>query len=119
MSIEEQGWAAHRTNNRANRPSSVPRTSARTQFSAEVILRRLGHHNFKVRIFDASTRGCKVEYLERPAIDEKLFVKFNGLEPLSAYVCWIGEREVGLEFDRPIHPAVFDLLVQRNNASCL
>lgn len=114
MSEDEQPWFAHRTaSGPANRPNSVPRICSRTQLKTEVSLRRSGHHNFRVKIFDASASGCKVEYIERPELDEKLFVKFDGLEPLGAYVCWIGEREVGLEFDRPIHPAVFDLLMQR------
>ena len=118
MSADDQFWVSHRTGSGGGvRPNSVPRNNPRTKLTAEVSLRRVGHHNFKVPIFDASVRGCKVEYIDRPELDEVVFVKFDGLEPLRGYVCWIGEREIGLEFDRPIHPAVFDLLVRRAQAN--
>lgn len=113
MSSDEQLWPSRTRNRDGPRPLSVQRIGDRTQVSAEVSLRRSGHHNFRVKIFDASPRGCKVEYIDRPELDEKMFVKFDGLEPLGAFVCWVGEREIGLEFDRPIHPAVFALIIRR------
>jgi hypothetical protein len=93
--------------------SSRTRESERTPLNTEVLLRRSGRHNFNVRAFDASPTGCKVEFLDCPELDERVFVKFNGLEGLEGYVCWVGDRVIGIEFDKPIHPAVFDALVRR------
>jgi hypothetical protein len=91
----------------------APRKSARVQIGAMVKLRRRGHHNFTVQVFDLSREGCKLEFLERPQLDESVWVKFEGLEILEATVCWIEDRFVGVEFRRPIHGAVFDHLLSR------
>ena len=91
----------------------LPRRCERIPLSAEVSLRRHGHHNYRVSIFDASAHGCKVEFVERPAVEECLWVRFEGLEPIEARVCWLDGRSAGLEFSKPIHPAVFDLVAER------
>ena len=93
----------------------APRKSARVSVEAMVKLRRRGHHNFTVQVFDLSREGCKLEFLERPQLDESVWVKFEGLEGLEATVCWIDGNCAGVEFVRPIHSAVFDLLVSRFN----
>ena len=93
--------------------SPVPRKSSRVTLSAEVILRRIGQGSYRVKIFDVSLHGCKAEFVERPKLDETVWVKFDNLEALEAMVCWVRGFEVGLEFQRSIHPAVFDMLVQR------
>jgi PilZ domain len=91
----------------------VERGNPRVETTAEVTMRRLGHANFKVRVFDLSPKGCKVELIERPNEREHVLVKFEGLEVLEAEVCWITAKTAGLRFERPIHPAVFDLLIER------
>jgi len=91
----------------------APRKSLRVGIEAMVKLRRRGHHNFTVQVFDLSREGCKLEFLERPQLDETVWVKFEGLELLEATVCWVEGLCAGVEFARPIHPAVFDLLVSR------
>lgn len=94
----------------------IPRKSTRIGLSAEVILRRTGHSNYRVKIFDVSLHGCKAEFVERPQLDELVWVKFDDLQSLEAMVCWIRGFEVGLEFVRPIYPAVFEMLVSRLNS---
>lgn len=89
------------------------RRGERVPLLADVTMRRLGKHSFRVRVFDASTHGCKVEYIERPAVEELVRIRFDGLQPLDARTCWIEGNQAGLEFERPIHPAVFDLLCAR------
>jgi len=91
----------------------APRRSKRLELSAEVTLRRPGKHNFRVRAFDISNEGCKVEFIDRPDEGETMFIKFDGLDALQAKVRWIERSSIGLEFIRPIHPAVFELLVAR------
>jgi hypothetical protein len=90
-----------------------PRRSARVSLAAEVTLRRIGKSTFRVTITDASPDGCKVQLVERPAEGEYVLVKFEGLEPMESEVCWIDGFTAGLRFRRPMHPAVFDLLVER------
>lgn len=87
------------------------RRSERVALNAGIALRRSGQLNYKVRIFDASLHGCRVEFVERPMLDEQLWVKFDGLQPIEAEVCWVEAFTVGVNFVQPIHPAVFDRLV--------
>lgn len=90
-----------------------PRRSKRIAVTAEVALRRHGRQNYRVQVFDASAHGCKVEFIERPEAQECVWVRFDGLEPLEARVCWLDGQSAGLQFSRPIHPAVFDLVAER------
>lgn len=90
-----------------------PRRAGRVAVNAEVLLRRSGQNNYRVRVFDASPRGCKLEFVERPRLDERLWVKFEGLEAIPALVCWVDGFLAGLEFERPIHEAVFDTLLHK------
>jgi hypothetical protein len=94
-------------------PNPTHRKSARVGLDAEVLLRRAGHNNYRANVHDVSQEGCKVEFVERPMLDEIVWVKFEGLEAIEAMVCWVEGFAAGLEFQRPVHPAVFDVLLQR------
>jgi len=94
-------------------PNQDPRRSARVDLSAEIKLRRAGQSGYRVKIHDISPEGCRAEFVERPQLDERIWVKFQGMDALEAIVCWIRDLEVGLEFESRIHPAVFELLVSR------
>ncbi len=89
------------------------RKSKRVGLVAEVTMRRVGKSKYRVRVFDASPEGCKLECVERPRVGEHLFVKFGGLEALYAEVCWVEGFCTGVLFETAVHPAVFDLLVAR------
>lgn len=96
-------------------PAQKPlqRKSARIGLNAEVMLRRSGQINYRANVFDLSQHGCKVEFVERPALNEIVWVRFPGLEALEARVCWIEGHSAGLEFQSPVHYAVFGVLVAR------
>jgi PilZ domain-containing protein len=103
-------------------PAKVPdkangKRASRTAISAEALLRRTGKRSFRVTAFDLSTTGCKCEFVERPNIHERVWLKFAGLESLEAEVAWISGFHVGLTFCNPIHSAVFDMLVERLRCS--
>lgn len=89
------------------------RAAERIEVTATVGLRRSTRPNYPARVFDLTRFGCKCEFVERPEIGERLWVKFATLGLMQAKVCWIADSNVGLEFDNPLHPAVFDLLVKR------
>lgn len=93
-----------------------PRRKPRVALSAEVSIRRLGRGKYRVRVFDASPDGCKVELGELPRAQEHVFIKFDGLEQLEAEVCWVEDHCAGLRFEKPIHPAVFDLMIEKLRA---
>ena len=70
----------------------------------------MGIHPFRVRLFDASALGCKIEFVERPSVGETVWVKFDGLQSVEACVKWIDGHYGGVEFQSPLHEAVFDRL---------
>lgn len=91
----------------------MERKAARIQLNAEVALRRSGQNNYRVRVYDLSPHGCKLEFVERPRLDERVWVKFEGLDAIEGLVCWVDGFVSGVEFIRPVHPAVFELLIKR------
>ena len=86
------------------------RGADRIGLSAEVGLRRAGVHSFRVHVFDASRQGCKVEFVECPAVGERVWVKFEGLASVEAWVRWIDGHVGGVQFEHPLHEAVFERL---------
>lgn len=90
-----------------------PRRHDRNAMTAEVSMRRLGKLNYRVSVYDVSPSGCRVELVDKPRLHEHVLVKFQGLESLEAEVCWIEGSCAGLRFEKAIHPAVFDLLLER------
>jgi len=93
--------------------SQKPRQHQRLELTAQVSLRRAGREHYQARLFDLTPTGCKVEFIERPKAGELLWVKFTALDSLEAIVRWVDGFYGGVEFARPIYPAVFDLLVAR------
>jgi hypothetical protein len=89
------------------------RRSQRIATNAEVILRRSGRHHYRVRVYDASCHGCKVEFVERPSLEERVWVKFDGLSPIEGWVCWIEGFVAGIGFQQPVNPAVFEALLPK------
>lgn len=89
------------------------RQSDRVPLLAEVSMRRLGKVKYRVPVFDASPHGCRVEFVERPRDGELVAIQFEGLQSIDAWVCWVEGHCAGLEYERAIHPAVFDMLVER------
>ncbi|WP_310469226.1 PilZ domain-containing protein [Sphingomonas sp.] len=93
---------------KAGRPRKAPRVA----LDAEVVMRRIGGNNYRVRVFDLSPHGCKAEFVARPALDEKIWIKLEGLDAVEGMVCWLDGFVVGIEFVRPLHAAVFDHIVK-------
>lgn len=98
---------------RENTPDSArpQRKSTRVVLDAQVVVRRAGFPNFRVRICNLSPDGCAVEFIDRPRIDERVWVKLERIESIGGRVCWVENGLAGVQFDQAIHPAVFDLLV--------
>jgi len=82
----------------------------RLLFETEANIRRSGAHAFRVRVFDASRNGCKIEFIERPAVGERLWIKFDGLVAVEGIVRWVAGHVGGIEFVLPLHEAVFERL---------
>jgi hypothetical protein len=90
-----------------------PRRADRLSLSGEAFLRSSGRKGYRVQVFDASPLGCSCEFIDRPRIADRVWVKFDGVEALEAEVSWVEESRSGVKFIKPIHPAVFDMLSHR------
>jgi hypothetical protein len=86
------------------------RRADRPEIAAHLVLRRSARKGYPVRTSDLTRFGCKCEFVERPQMKERVWVKLAHLESMEAEVCWLVGSSVGLKFVHPIHPAVFDLL---------
>lgn len=89
----------------------TPRSSDRAASSIEVGVRRSGGHCFRVRLFDLSPKGCKMEFVERPDIGERIWVKFDTLQGIAGRVRWIAGHVGGVQFEPAMHEAVFRALL--------
>jgi hypothetical protein len=89
----------------------VPRRADRVSLTAEVTIRRAGFHGFRVQAFDLSPYGCKIEFIERPAVGDRVWVKFDNLQAIEAEVRWIEGHVGGLQFTNPLYEAVFRRLL--------
>ena len=98
------------------RKTMWPRKAERIEVLGEASLRRRGRLTYRVRTFDVTRFGCRCEFVERPSICERVWVRFDGLQSLEATVCWVENTEIGLHFRNEVHPAVFDLLVAQFNS---
>lgn len=95
----------------------LPRQSSRVETCAEVALRRPGQGKYRVRIFDLSPEGARIEFVERPRVGELSWVKFDGLAAIEAKVRWVEGHVAGIRFESPLHSAVFDQLLARCQSS--
>jgi len=98
----------------AQEPAPRPqRESRRLPVVLSAKMKRFGRGGYEVPVSDIATSGCKVEFADRPDIGEAVSLRFDGLDPLEATVRWITDRNCGLDFARPLHPAILQMLLQR------
>ena len=94
----------------------APRTSRafeRVAVKAELSLRRRGRQRYVANLFDLTPNGCRVEFIEKPKCGEIVWAKLDSFDSIEATVRWVDGFGGGLEFVRPIYPAVFAMLLAR------
>ena len=90
-----------------------PRRTIRRKIDAEVILRRSLDQPYKVKLRDLSLNGCSVELVNHVQLGERLWIKLPGLDSIEGFVRWEENFRAGSDFLTPLHPAVFDMLLQK------
>ena len=89
------------------------RKAERVPLQADIDFRRTGEHRWRVDLLDFSPQGCRLELPVRVQGDDQIWISLPGLETLQGRICWVEEWVAGVEFDKPLHPAVFEMLEQR------
>jgi hypothetical protein len=97
---------------RAERPGER-RRSQRFATGSQIHARRIPGVNFEVPLDNVSAGGCRLEMIEECEEGEDVIARFPDLEPLGAQVRWTLGPTAGVQFTRPIHPAVLGSLLQR------
>jgi hypothetical protein len=90
-----------------------PRCAHRVKIGAPIALRRSFAQRAPGRLIDLTAFGCRVEMTEWTRPGERLFVSLPTIESLESAARWIDGRVAGLQFARPLHPAVFEMLARR------
>lgn len=90
------------------------RATKRLETKISATMQRHGQVKYAVSVSDMSPSGCKVEFVDRPEIDERVHMRFQGLEAIEGIVRWIADHHAGVYFEKQIHPAVFEQLIERS-----
>ncbi|MEO6580011.1 MAG: PilZ domain-containing protein [Sphingomicrobium sp.] len=84
------------------------RRGERVQLNAAVDFRRPREQPYPVRLHDLTAHGCRIDLPEHVSDAATIWVTLPGLESLASRVRWESNWNAGVEFKRPMHPAVFD-----------
>lgn len=92
----------------------APKSRASERVSIEIGagLRQRGASGVSVLVMDLSTHGFRASThleLERGA---DVWLRLPGLESCHATVVWTKGQYIGCAFERPLHPAVLDMIVR-------
>lgn len=87
-----------------------PRKDERLPLNSEIMVRRAGRRAQSLQISDLSRFGCCLQFVDPPRAGDWIWVALPSLAPVEARVRWVENHRAGVEFVRPIHETVFDLL---------
>lgn len=91
----------------------APRKAERAHCEIGAGLRQRGASGVSVQILDLSTHGFRASTHLSLETGADVWLKLPGLEPLHARVAWMRGYLVGCAFDRPLHPAVLQMVVHK------
>lgn len=94
-------------------PQQKDRKSERVALEVDAGLRQRGGTGVSVHIHDLSVDGFRAStHLDlSPGTD--VWLRLPGLEPYQAKVAWAKGQFIGCAFERPLHPAVLEMIVSR------
>ena len=76
-------------------------------------LRQRGASGVSVQVMDLSTHGFRAATHLELCIGTDVWLRLPGLEPCHATVVWSEGHFLGCAFERPLHPAVLAMIVQK------
>ena len=89
------------------------RKSQRAAVSLSAGLRQRGASGVSVRVLDLSPHGFRAATHLELAEGTDVWLRLPGLEPCHAHVAWCEGHYIGCAFERPLHPAVVDMIVKK------
>jgi hypothetical protein len=89
------------------------RKSERVPLELGAGLRQRGASGVTVQIMDLSIHGFRVATHLELQNGADVWLRLPGLEPCHARVMWSRGHYVGCAFERPLHPAVLDMIARK------
>jgi hypothetical protein len=89
----------------------VSRKSERVPIELGAGLRQRGATGVSVQVMDLSTHGFRVATHLELNVGTDVWLRLPRLEACHATVMWVQGHYVGCSFERPLHPAVLDMIV--------
>ena len=77
-----------------------------------VKLRRQGESWFTARLANLSPTGFRVQSFAKLDMDSTIHVMLPGFDGRKAKVIWTRDHEAGCQFERPLHPAIFEHILR-------
>lgn len=90
----------------------IRRQKIRQPVEGQAELREAGSRSTPIRLLDISEQGCRITLVNRARPGTVLWIRLPGLESIESIVRWEDEFTAGLEFRRPLYPAVLTHLMQ-------
>jgi hypothetical protein len=79
--------------------------------------RERGRTRLPVQLIDLSPKGCKVKLTGDVVVGSHAWILLPTLESWYARVAWSEAGEAGLDFERPLHAAVTNMIIARAGAA--
>ena len=98
------------------KPSSqslTSRKSERVSLEMGAGLRQRGGTGVAIQIVDLSVDGFRASTHLQLAKGHDVWLRLPGLEPYQARVMWAKGNFIGCAFERPLHPAVLEMIVKK------
>ena len=73
---------------------------------------------YNVAIKDLSEYGCQFsDLVGRISVGDEITIRIGEVGPIAARVKWAAKREIGVEFEQPLHPSVLDHIIAQGGAN--
>lgn len=97
----------------ATAPAEDGRQAERAAVEIGAGLRQRGASSVTAQILDLSTHGFRASTHLDLEMGADVWLKLPGLEAMHAKVAWANSHFIGCAFERPLHPAVLQMVVGR------
>jgi hypothetical protein len=94
-------------------PELTSRKSERVSLAMGAGLRQRGGTGVSIQIMDLSVDGFRASTHLNLAKGTDVWLRLPGLEPYQARVIWAKGNFIGCAFERPLHPAVLEMIVKK------
>jgi hypothetical protein len=90
------------------------RWETRKRVRAKAQLRSAVHPQHEVEVTDICSHGLRLETWARHMVGDNVWLRLPTLSAIPARVVWADGHKTGFRFERPLHPAVLTMLVDRH-----